>query len=265
MTRCLQQHLDVTGEDDSGFARLAMECPYKEYAGWDTEDLIIPVPDSVVATSRPRFDNVFLPPEEQLKLCQDKAKTAEVLGDLAPKTYWMRDAEGAGGKGAQMLTGYLPGRNYSQEFVFFEGRQIAAFQKLRVSYSVKKKTEGLENVGSSAVSVCTRDYSVENVAYEAIRKVSEATGTVPHGFYGVDLKEDERGVAMVTEINAGRLLTASYSYFWLTGYNLPLVGVSAFFGEESSELPEYPLGYGIVRQVDMLPKLVGPEITKDWL
>lgn len=256
LTRCLKEHYTVTGEDTSQWAELMMECLPGDFRN---SDLILTLPDSRIRDSV-RDGAHFLPPKEQIELCQDKAKTAEILGDLAPKTYWLRDTVGAGGKGAQMLTGYLPGRNFSHEFVFFNGECLAEFQKERVSYAVKGKTEGLENRGSSAVSVCTWYDTVTDAATAALNRLPATL----HGFYGVDLKEDENGVPRVTEINAGRLLTASYCYFYLTGYNLPLIGVKAYFGEELPPLPDYPVGFGLIRQVGQEPRLFPPEVTKAW-
>lgn len=264
MTRCLKDHYQVTGTDSSPWSALMIECP--EDRSPANSNLVIPMADiSVLNLANPTMTGTFLPPREQVVLCQDKARTAEVLGNLAPKTYWVRDTKGAGGAGAQMASELLPGNNYSQEFVFYNGEKVADFQKQRISYSVKERTEGLDNRGSSAVSVCTRYGNVRRRSEEALNKVATATGTLLHGFYGVDLKCDSEGVPKVTEINAGRLLTASYSYYWLTGYNLPLVGVRAFFGEDMPKMPDYPEGWGIVRQSDQLPGLFPPEITKGWL
>lgn len=261
MTRCLKERYDVTGRDISRWSKLMMECQDVEEKN---DDMAIPIPDRCVI-GHAGDDNAFLPPEEQVLLCQDKAKTAVLLGDLAPTTYWVRDTEGAGGKGRQMASEFLPGSNYSVEFVILDNQILAKFQKRRLSYSVKKVTEGLENAGSSAVSVCTDRQEVFDIALEALISVSGATGTVLNGFYGVDIKCTAKDEPKVTEINAGRLLTASYSYYHLTGYNLPLIGVQAFLGDPVSPLPDYPLGYGIIRQVGQEPRIFPPEVTQEWV
>lgn len=265
MTRCLKEHYEVTGEDSSQWSELMMECD----PGTGECDLIMSLPDSVIieqarAFIDPRPPWTFLPPLEQITLCQDKAATAKVLGDLAPLTYWVRDTHGAGGAGAQMASEVLPGRNYSQEFVFFNNAPIGFFQKERLSYSVKSRTQGIDNRGSSAVSICTRNEEVNHVALAAMARLNEYTGVSLHGFYGIDLVEDKNGVPKVTEINAGRLLTASYAFFSETRYNLPLVGVKSFFGEDIPPLPDYPVGWGQIRQVGQLPRLFPPEVTKLW-
>ncbi len=257
LARCLGGIYTITGSDDSQWARLMMECEENTIKNWD---MLIPLPDSLIFKGI-GTKKCFLPPEDQIILCHDKAKTAELLGDLAPKTYWLRDTTGAGGSGAQMLTNYLPGRNFSVEFVFKNGKELCFFQKLRVSYSVKFRSQGIENRGSSVVSICTDVNQVTEIARAALNLLPG----VLNGFYGVDLKEDENGKPKVTEINAGRLLTASYSFYYLTGYNLPLIGVSAFLGDSPPIITEYPLSWGIIRQIDQEPKLFTPEITNAWV
>lgn len=279
LARCLKGHYQLQGHDASNWAELlakdediATEPNIGEQ--WHA-DMIIPTPDPLVLKyargTKAGFESpddkgsdlCFLPDIKQIELCQDKAKTAEVLGDLAPKTFWVRDTQGAGGKGAQMCSEYLPGRNVSVEFAWHKGNLLGFFTKERISYSLIKKTSGLEEKGSSVVSICIEDKEIQGVALNALKKVGQYTTTGLHGFYGVDLKQNELGEWKVTEINAGRLLTASYTYFYKTGYNLALAGVKAFFGE-SYELGEYPEGWGMLRTTDREPLLCPPEVTKDW-
>lgn len=264
LTRCLKEHYDVIGYDSSQWGKLMMECDEASPVG-EPFDLCISLSDKQVLSNSWDSKRNFLPPTSQIELCQDKAQCAQVLGDLAPKTYWIRNTHGAGGAGAQMASELLPGRNYSQEFVFYNGKLLAWFQKQRLSYSVKEKTSGLDNRGSSAVSICEDRDDIFDTSLDAIGRAAVETKTLLHGFYGVDMVEDENGVPKVTEINAGRLLTASYSYYYLTGYNLPLVGVKAFLGEEPPVMADYPVGYGLIRQVGQEPRLFPPEITKDWI
>lgn len=260
MARCLKEHYEVTGQDDSEWATLMMECGEPVYVDGEgiSSDADVYLPDSLVHGSS------FSPPLSHIDLCRDKSKTAGVLADLAPKTFWVRDTQGAGGAGAQMCQEFLPGDNYSVEFVCQDGKMLAAFQKKRLSYSVKSKTQGIENRGSSAVSVVTDDERVNITAAHALRMISASTNEEINGFYGVDLKYDGNGIPKVTEINAGRLLTASYAFFSGTGYNLPLVGMAAHFGDPIPEMPDYPLGWGQIRQVGQEPRLFPPEVTASW-
>jgi hypothetical protein len=261
MTRCLNGEFNVYGQDDSEWGSLAQEArPSQD----ESHDIVIPVADSLVKQLSWQQRSAFLPPQSHIMLCEDKAYTARVLGGLAPKTYWERDTKGAGAQGAKMISEYLPGRNFSVELVMDRGEVVAYFQKERLSYLVKRKEMMPTGLGTSAVSVCLDEPRLLDAAISAIRIIEESTGEKSHGFYGVDLREDENEEPKVTEINAGRLLTASYSYFYLTGYNLPLVGMKVHLGESWS-LPQYPKGYGMIRQIDHHPLLVNPSEAKHWL
>lgn len=250
MTRCLANDYIVFGNDTSPYGRLAMEAkPYTNEA----VDLMVPVPDAAV----PRFvgkPKTLLPDKLTVEICQDKARCAAILGDLAPKTYWVRDTHGAGGKGAQMASQFLPGKNFSCELAYFNGELIGHFIKERLSYSVKNNDGAMDKRGSSAVSVCVNNPIVLLRAKEAIGMIMDK----PHGAFGVDFKEDEYGVPLITEINPGRFLTASYTYFYSTGYNLPLALVKAYFGEEY-KLGKYPEGEMVIRQTDCSPKFFNYE------
>lgn len=259
MTRSLKEWYDLTGWDDSPWAKLMMEC---EPGDAGHADLTLPVPDSAVWSLRGM--PAFLPPKPHLGICREKGDLAKVVGDLAPNLIWVRNTMGSGGAGAQMAQEFLPGRNFSCELVYNDGVLLQNFIKERISYSVKGKTEGLDNRGTSAVSVCRRNQEVLQRSVDAISLLVEETGDKANGFYGLDFKEDTKGTPKLTEINAGRLLTASYPYFYQTGFNLPLVGVRAFFGETSPELPEYPEGWGLVWQIGQKPRVVPPDMTEGW-
>ena len=164
LTRCLAQDptLSLVGYDSSPWGELAMECtiagdPY-------LSDMVVPVPDALV-NKYAGADICFLPSKEVVELCQDKAKCAEVLGDLAPKTFWVRDTHGAGGAGAQMASEFLPGRNLSVELVYNHGARLAEFQKERLAYDIKGRKDPLWQRGSSVVSRCIFSPSLGCLAF----------------------------------------------------------------------------------------------------
>lgn len=258
--RCLKDYYNITGHDTSQWGELIMPCEYAE--PWNA-DMILPLPDKAVASRYGDSDLSFTPDQKQIALCQDKAKCADVLGNLAPITYWVRDTNGAGGKGAQMASEYLPGRNISIEFCYYDNAEICYFMKERLSYSISGSKEPTHQFGTSFVSKCILDKEVAKKARQALNKISKETDTKLHGFYGIDFKENKDGQFKITEINAGRLLTASYCYYYLTGYNLLLAGVSKFLGDDY-KLGEYPLGMGVIRSMDKEPKIFNKEQTKEW-
>jgi hypothetical protein len=258
--KCLKDHYHITGHDTSQWGELVMPCEYSE--PWNA-DCILPIPDKAVASRYGDSDLAFCPDQKQILLCQDKAKCAEVLGDLAPITYWVRETQGAGGKGAQMASEYLPGRNISVELCFFNDKPVGYFMKERLSYSISGSKEPTHQFGTSFVSKCIKNDLILDFALTATSLVAVQTNTKRHGFYGIDFKENKDGRFKITEINAGRLLTASYCYYYLTGYNLLLAGIKKFLGEDY-KLGKYPLNYGIIRQMDQEPRLFTPKETKLW-
>jgi len=250
MTRCLKDHYTIQGHDQSQWAEKVMEAEV-ESENINFCDLIIPVPDKAVAKYS-AHEYTILPSPEEVLICHDKAKTAELLGSLAPKTYWVRETQGAGGKGAQMCSEYLPGRNFSCELLYNKGKLIGSFTKERLSYRVGSVDHLVNGIGSSAVSLCIRSKRVEEISKAAVQRVADHCKAKPHGVYAVDLQENEDGQPKVTEINPGRFLTASYVFFYKSDFNLPLAMVKAYFNEPY-ELGDYPEGKGVIRQTDSLP------------
>mgnify|MGYP001570707436 CR=1 FL=1 len=248
-TRCLTQDksLYVQGYDSSEWGQIVREC--KEPNRRD--NMRFPVPDQAVLhfADHPKC---YLPSREEIEICQDKAMTAEVIGDLAPKTEWLRDTHGAGGKGAQMISEYLPGRNYSAELVFWDGKLLSFFIKERLGYDIKGSKEPTYQFGTSLISECILDKRLLDLAGKAIHKVADYVDKKPHGVYSVDFKESRDLVPKITEINAGRFLTASYVFYYKTGFNLPLLFVNKFLNKPY-KIGKYPKGKTIIRQIDSLP------------
>jgi len=246
LARCLKDDFLVTGEDDSYYAQKLIEVPRS--VPNTAPDMIWPVSDTQVM----KFAGnplCFLPDPKVIALCQNKSSCQLALKDLSPKRYWERDVYGAGGKGAKLIEEYLPGKNYSVELLFFNDEMKAYFMKERIAYDLQGSKEPTHQRGTSLVSTCINRDDLYSLACEAIRAVHD--GNPAHGLFGVDFKENEAGVPKITEINAGRLLTASYVYF--KQYNIPKLAAELFLGLEETPLAEYPEGVSIVRQFDSLP------------
>lgn len=243
MGRCLanDKRWKVYGYDSSPWGEKMAAC---DTTPVDQQhcDMIIPVPDPLVKKYA-ECDLCFLPKKPTIYVCQDKLESAQILGDLAPKLLWIREAEGAGGKGAMMGSEYLPGRNVSVELVYKEGALIGSFMKERLSYRVNKVEHSVIGIGSSAVSKCIWEDVFAECAKAAVKRIDDE----PHGIFGVDMQCNDKGDPKVTEINPGRFLTASYE-FYQRGYNLPKFVVEKFLGLQVSPLEPYPLGMMIIRQ-----------------
>lgn len=241
--RCLttDNRWKVYGHDSSPWGEKMAACDTQTPESLES-DMIIPVPDSLVKmyVQNPLC---FLPDYSTVTLCQNKAACAKSLGNLAPITYWVRETTGAGGKGAQMASEYLPGRNISVELIYKEGALIGSFMKERLSYKVGSVEHSVIGVGSSAVSKCIWEEEFAECAKAAVLRITDQ----PHGIFGVDMQCNAEGSPRVTEINPGRFLTASYE-FYQTSYNLPKLVVEKFLGLVVSPLAPYPIGMVTIRQ-----------------
>src|SRR5439155_17760718 len=95
---------------------------------------------------------------------------------------------------------------------------------------------------------------VNEVASRAIRAVDPAAT----GVFCIDLKEEEHGSPLVTEINAGRFFTTS-NFLAEAGANMPYDYVRLAFGERLEHLRTFNAvepGPSWVRLIDMGFKLV---------
>ena len=210
-------------------------------------DLVIPQPDRAVMwlADQATHSNVktFLPDRRTIALCQDKFETglawrrAKLRDDRIelidsrewpPKNYpcWLRARHGAGAKAAvnartwhqanAWLTfwqerdrnldfvseEFLPGRDYAWSAIFKEGRPVMSFSRERLEYLYPGLTpEGL--TGTPTIARIVHDDRVHAMAEAAVYAVDPE----PHGFFSVDLREDENNIPRPTEINAGRVFT----------------------------------------------------------
>ncbi len=117
-------------------------------------------------------------------------------------SYW--EQERGVPPGAFLLSEYLPGRDFAFQSLWHDGELVLAKTCERLSYLMGDRMPS----GSSStprVGRLVREPEVNAVCTEAVRTVDpRATG-----MFCVDLKQDRRGVACVTEINVGRFFMIS--------------------------------------------------------
>jgi hypothetical protein len=196
--------------------------------------------------------------------CQDKLECARLLGDLAPESWprglsnwdgtpvWIRARSGAGSFAATkienvqdeiawrrvwsgrvkwedfMLSEYLPGEDRSYTGVWWKGEPVASACRVRVEYADTRTPSG--QCSSPRIAKLDSRPETFDVAEKAIRRVSDATGTIPHGVFYVDMREAADGRLLVTEINAGRFNTTQ-NFYAEAGLNLPYIHACLHHGE----------------------------------
>jgi len=200
----------------------------------------------------------------------------ERLGD--PPRAWCRIRRGAGSRGAAPVAGadqarswiaywrdmrgvpvsaftlseYLPGRDFGCQSVWKDGRLalVKTYERLSYLSSASQPSE------VSAVGALTKTVYEPRVAERAIRAI-RAVDPKASGVFAVDLKEDSRGVARVTEINAGRF-TSTTNLLDLTGkHNMTAVYRQLARGEPVDLHDEYEgtEGYYMLRDIDVVPRV----------
>lgn len=95
---------------------------------------------------------------------------------------------------------FLPGRNLACKMLYWEGKLVRAACGERVYYLMSKVApSGI--TGNSAFGRLLNDEKVFIRAKEAMDILFQKIGAKKHGFFTVDLKEDENGLPYVSEVN----------------------------------------------------------------
>jgi biotin carboxylase len=152
-----------------------------------------------------------------------------------------------------MVSEFLPGREFAFQSVWLDGRVVTSAARERLEYVFGHLMPSGQSSSPSVARTIHRD-DVNEIASHAVLAVdAKATGV-----FCVDLKEDESGRPLVTEINAGRFFTTS-NFLAEAGANMPYTYVQLALGESVDGLPRFdavePDLYW-VRMIDMGFKLV---------
>lgn len=237
---------------------------------------------------------VFLPDHETVLLCQDKlAMNRRLLGTGVPipktiplgspmdidgavalfgEQFWTRARTGAAGRGSWLsstehieqtvawvdsqhgwgsfiASEYLPGRLVTWQSVWRDGQIVCAQSRERLEWAMANRApSGVTGVTGVARTISRSD--VAEVGERCVRALEER----PNGIFGVDMKEDAKGVPRVTEVNIGRFFT-TIEFFTQLGLNMPDLYVRAAFWEKTEWQPCEDDWYWL-RSMDAEPRLV---------
>lgn len=167
---------------------------------------------------------------------------------------WVRCWEETRGVAARSFTlaEYLPGRDFGCQGLWEDGRLILIKTYERLSYL------GTGGQPGHVASVATLSKTVfEPRVVEICRDAIRALDPGASGAFSVDLKEDARGVPSITEVNAGRLSSAT-NIFDLTGkHNMAVTYVRLALGEPVDLYDEYDVvpDHYMVRDLDAVPRI----------
>jgi hypothetical protein len=239
----------------------------------------------------------FLPSAETVRVCQDKFLSYErwrAAGVVVPKTVvmhtetdlqhafasfggqmWLRDATGAGGRGAlpvhdldtarswlDLRQGW--GRYTASELlepetitwmsIWHKGELVLAQGRKRLYWELSKVSQS-GVTGATGAAITVADPQVDEIAMAAVLAIDPE----PDALFGVDLTYDRNGVPNPTEINIGRFFT-THLFFTELGVNMPYVFVKLACDEAPPEIAQKlnPAKPGMVwiRGMDFEPVLV---------
>jgi carbamoylphosphate synthase large subunit len=152
-----------------------------------------------------------------------------------------------------MVSEFLPGREFAFQSVWSSGRLVTSAARERLEYVFGHLMPSGQSSSPSVAKTVHRD-DVNELASKAVEAVdAEATGV-----FCVDLKEDEDGRPLVTEINAGRFFTTS-NFLAEAGANMPYTYIQLALGESVEGLSRFDAVEADlywVRMIDMGFKLV---------
>ncbi len=135
--------------------------------------------------------------------------------------FWVRSSKGTSGLGSLKITGrnsllnwvqlnsevktflaskLLTGRNLACKLLYWNGELIRSASAERVNYIMSKVSpSGI--TGNTSFGRFLNDEKIVDISKRAMSLLFEKFNLPAHGFYTVDLKEDENGIPFITEIN----------------------------------------------------------------
>jgi carbamoyl-phosphate synthase large subunit len=158
------------------------------------------------------------------------------------------------------LSQFLPGRNLGCFCLFKNGKLIKMAQAQRIEYIMAKvAVSGI--TGNTSKGKLLNEDKIKNVALKAIDIICGITGETMNGLVVADMKEDEHGNPIITEINIRHV--AFSSSFAMAGLNISEAQLLLALNRDD-EVPSeievvYPKTNLILRDVDGLPIYITAE------
>lgn len=220
----------------------------------------VPTPKAVEVRTLEDVDRAF---EEMGSPLWIRAKTG-AGGRLSLKVnnpeeakLWIRlhEAQGRARACDFVIQEYMPGRDLAFDSLWFEGKLVTSYLRERLEYPLRHVSlTGI--TGTPSVARIVVDDEASKVGLRAVKALNPR----PHGFYSVDIKEDQDGRPRVTEVDGKWHTTAplwGYAVSKVLGdlrYNIAYLYLElGLRGEMPFDVPKlnlYPEGLYLIRQLD---------------
>jgi carbamoyl-phosphate synthase large subunit len=158
------------------------------------------------------------------------------------------------------LSQFLPGRNIGCFCLFKNGKLVKMAQAQRIEYIMAKvAVSGI--TGNTSKGRLLNEKKIKNVALKAIEILCGITRETMTGLVVVDMKEDEQGNPIITEINIRHV--AFSSSFAMAGQNISeaqlLLALNRDDEVSKNVEVQFPKTNLILRDVDGLPVYIPKE------
>ncbi len=205
--------------------------------------------------------------------------------DLLSFPFWVRSTSGTSGLGSlkienrESLTNwidinpgvnqflaseFLPGRNLACKLLYFDGKLRRAACAERVSYIMSKVApSGI--TGNTSFGRFLNEPKLISIGEQAMECLFEVSGAKRHGFFTVDLKENDSAKPLITEINIRHV--AFTQCFAAAGANLAEDTIRLLDGDSlisnSYKYYEFEKDLIFLRDVDSLPIIMKESDLED--
>jgi carbamoyl-phosphate synthase large subunit len=154
--------------------------------------------------------------------------------------------------GSFTLSEYLPGRDFCVQSIWHKGRLVLAKMAERITYFNTGSPSGVSSMPTLARTV------FEPRLLDCSSRTIRAVDSCPSGVYFVDLKENRRGEACVTEVNPGRFATMTNIHDLAGQYNMAVLYVRLALGEDVRirGARDFAKDHYLVRSIDTLPAVI---------
>jgi carbamoyl-phosphate synthase large subunit len=222
------------------------------------------------------LENTGLVPQS-VKFTRDE-KNLESIFDNLGNGFWVRSSSGTSGLGSLRIDGlnslknwieinpnvheflaskFLSGRNLACKLLYWKGNLVRTACGERVNYIMAKVSPSGITGNTSFGRLLNEENLVER-AVAAMDCIFEYTSAEKHGFYTVDFKENENGIAFITEINVRHV--AFTQCFAMAGANFPEDTVRLLSNDmsfdKSYKMYEFNPGTIFLRDVDETPVMM---------
>lgn len=156
---------------------------------------------------------------------------------------------------------HLQGRNLAFHSLWKDGELVTSMARERIEYIYPHLApSGI--TGTPAVQKTVHDEAVNKTGTNAVLAIDPKF----NGIACVDMKENEKGIPCVTEINAGRMFTTSFFFPFASKIlrkdyyaNIPYLYVKLAYKEKIPNIPKYnsiPANVYWIRHIDAPARLV---------